>query len=195
MTKIVLIFTKLILHNQSHATANLFRQRAILSSVTRPFALKLQNLDSDWNWKFVKPFGEQHKNYPELSKGQLISKRHFVIFNSPKKQTKKIQLYFYEISSRIVFVLFLWVLKTPKIHFEIYWPLGKNWAYFDSFWILILVRNGKIPCMLDYTLQCIFILHEPCSNWDILREISYRFKRISNGRGRLCNRIFILCIF
>ena len=47
-------------------------------------------------------------------KGQLISKCLFGIFNSPKKQTKKIQLYNYGTSCRIVFVRFLGEFKTPK---------------------------------------------------------------------------------
>ena len=53
-------------------------------------------------------------------KGQLIS---VCIFNSPKKRTKKNQLYYYGTSSRIVFVRFLGELKTSKRHFEINWPL------------------------------------------------------------------------
>ena len=53
-----------------------------------------------------------------LSKGQLISKCLFGIFNSPKNQ-RKIQLYYYGTSSRIVFVRFLGELKIPKRHFEI----------------------------------------------------------------------------
>ena len=54
-----------------------------------------------------------------LFKGQLISKRLFGFFNSPKKRTKKIRLYYYATSSRIILVHLLGELKTPKIHFEI----------------------------------------------------------------------------
>ena len=58
-------------------------------------------------------------------KGQLISKGHFGILNSSKKWTEKIDLTtMIRTSGRIVFVQFLEELKTPKIHFEIYWPLA-----------------------------------------------------------------------
>ena len=40
-----------------------------------------------------------------------------------QKTNKKIRLYYYGTSSRIVFVRFLKELKTPKRHFEINWPL------------------------------------------------------------------------
>ena len=56
------------------------------------------------------------KNY--YTKGQLISKCLFGIFNSPEKRTKKIRLYYYGTSSRIVFVHFLGELKTPKKTFR-----------------------------------------------------------------------------
>ena len=56
-------------------------------------------------------------------KGQLISKRLFGIFNSPKKTNKKIQLYYNGNSSRNGFVRFLGELRKPKRHFEINWPL------------------------------------------------------------------------
>ena len=63
-------------------------------------------------------------NYSDKSKGQLISKCLFGIFNSPQKWTKKFNFtYYYGTSSRIVFVSFLGELKTPKRNFEINWPL------------------------------------------------------------------------
>ena len=56
------------------------------------------------------------------SKGQLISKCLFGNLQfSQKELTKKFD--YYGTSSRIVFVRFLGKLKTPKIHFEINWPL------------------------------------------------------------------------
>ena len=72
--------------------------------------------------------GKNSTNLPNLwvsfylrlfCKGQLISKCLFGIFNSPNKQTKKFDLTTMDTSSRIVFVLFLGELKTPKRHFEI----------------------------------------------------------------------------
>ena len=57
------------------------------------------------------------------TKGWLIWKCLFGIFNSPKKMNEKIRLYYYGTSSWIVFVRFLGELKTPKRHFEINWPL------------------------------------------------------------------------
>ena len=42
----------------------------------------------------------------EITKGQLISKCLCCIFNSPKKQTKKIN--YYGTSSRIIFVYYFW---------------------------------------------------------------------------------------
>ena len=55
----------------------------------------------------------------DFVKGQLISKCLFGVFNSLKKRTKTIRLYYYGTSSRIIFVRFLGELKTPKRHFEI----------------------------------------------------------------------------
>jgi hypothetical protein len=51
------------------------------------------------------------KNFEICSKGQLISKCLFDIFNSPKTTNEKIQLYYYGTSSQIVFVRFLGELK------------------------------------------------------------------------------------
>ena len=53
------------------------------------------------------------------TKGQLILKCLFCIFNSSKETHQKIRLYYYGTSSRIVFARFLGELKTPKRHFEI----------------------------------------------------------------------------
>ena len=59
------------------------------------------------------------------NKGQLISKGHFVFFNSPKKRTKNfcsIRLgQKFEFSSS-----FLGELETPKRHFEIISETGKG---------------------------------------------------------------------
>ena len=51
-------------------------------------------------------------------KGQLISKCLLGIFNSPKKQTKKNQLYYYGTSSRIVFVRFFGRIEDTKKTFR-----------------------------------------------------------------------------
>ena len=59
------------------------------------------------------------------TKGELISKCLFDIFNSSKNQTKKSTwILWYLMSCRIVYVRFLEELKTPKRHFEINWPLS-----------------------------------------------------------------------
>ena len=50
------------------------------------------------------------------TKGQLISKCLFGVFNSPKKRTKTIQL---EVVKLHLFVCFVIGLKIPKRHFEI----------------------------------------------------------------------------
>ena len=50
-----------------------------------------------------------------FSKGQLISKCLFGIFNSPKKRTKKVDF----IPQVKLFRLFFGESKTPKRHFEI----------------------------------------------------------------------------
>ena len=60
-----------------------------------------------------------HSSFFSPTKGQLISKCIFGIFNSSKKRVKKIRLYYYGASTRIVFVRFLGGMKIPKIHFEI----------------------------------------------------------------------------
>ena len=70
------------------------------------------------------------------TKGQLVSKCLFVVFNSPKKQTKKIALRYHG-SKLNFFVCLLGELKIPKRHFEINWPLKKN---------TFLLRHSK-----DYT--------------------------------------------
>ena len=44
-----------------------------------------------------------------------------------QKTNKKIRLYYYGISSWIVFIRFLGELKSPKRHLEINWPLEKYW--------------------------------------------------------------------
>ena len=63
------------------------------------------------------------------TKGQLISKCLFGIFNCPKKWTKKFDFTTnYGTSSRIVFVRFLGELMTTKRHFEINWPLRESEA-------------------------------------------------------------------
>ena len=61
------------------------------------------------------------------TKGQLISKCLFGIFNSPKKRTKKLDFttYYLEYLKQNCFRSFLAELKTPKRHFEINWPLVK----------------------------------------------------------------------
>ena len=48
------------------------------------------------------------------TKGQLISKCLFGIFNSPKKRTKTIRLYYYDTSGRLVFVHFLEEIEYSK---------------------------------------------------------------------------------
>ena len=67
--------------------------------------------------------GNLDKNSSNLSNGQLISKRHFGVFNSPKKQRKIIwfEVPYIVVKSKI-FVPFLEELKIPKRHFEINWP-------------------------------------------------------------------------
>ena len=53
------------------------------------------------------------------SKGSLILKWFFWVINFLQKTNKRIQLYNYDTSSRLVFVVFWKKLKTPKRHFEI----------------------------------------------------------------------------
>ena len=72
-----------------------------------------------------------------ITKGQLISKCLFGIFNSSKKQTKKFDLStYYGTSSWIVFVLFWEELETAKRHFEINCLLTlKDPGYFEVFFL------------------------------------------------------------
>ena len=53
-----------------------------------------------------------------FAKGQLISKGLFGTLNSPKKQTKKNQLYYYDTSGRLVFVRFLGEIEDTKKTFR-----------------------------------------------------------------------------
>ena len=67
-----------------------------------------------------------------LSKGQLISKGLFAIFNSFKKQAKKIRLYYHDTYLRLnSFLSFFGRIEDSKRHFDIIWPLcmytTKNW--------------------------------------------------------------------
>ena len=93
------------------------------------FLSKLTRLTSSdfesWVVKRLKPlFGWCLYSSNYITKGQLISKCLFGIFNSPKKWTKKFDFTTMVTSSRIVFVRCLGELKTQKRHFEINWPLG-----------------------------------------------------------------------
>ena len=54
----------------------------------------------------------------EFYKGQLISKGIFSILNSLKKWTKKIRLYYYDPSGRLVFVHFLGEIGDKKKTFR-----------------------------------------------------------------------------
>ena len=66
---------------------------------------------------------EEFKKINAGTKGQLISKCPFGNFNSPKKWTKKFDF----TSMALQVELFLFIeLKTPKIHSEINWSLGRN---------------------------------------------------------------------
>ena len=63
------------------------------------------------------------------SKGQLISKCLFGVFNSPKKRKKTIRLEVpYVVVKSNFFVHFLGELKILKRHFEINWPL-ETWDF------------------------------------------------------------------
>ena len=64
--------------------------------------------------------GSRHASELVTTKGQLILKCLFGIFNSPKKRKKKFDfLWYLSTTGPIVFVCFLGELKTPKGHFEI----------------------------------------------------------------------------
>ena len=73
--------------------------------------------------------------------GQLITKCLFGILNSSRKWKRKLPNY-YGTSSWVVFVHFLEELKTPKIYFEINWPLLHNWVkyFFSIHWNLLCFR-------------------------------------------------------
>ena len=85
------------------------------------------------------------------TKGQLISKCLFGIFNSPKKTNEKIPLYYYGTSSRIIFVSFLGELKTPKRHFKINWPLA-NPIIFYKVPSIEMLKNSKDPTVIKNTI-------------------------------------------
>ena len=77
-----------------------------------------------------------------ITKGQLISKCLFGIFNSPKKRTKKFN-FTTTIPQVDLFSFVFWEkLKTPKRHFKINWPLGparamKQLSYYE-FWVCVV---------------------------------------------------------
>ena len=109
--------------------------------------------------------------------GQLISKCLFGIFNSPKKWTKKIPLYYYGTSSRIVFDCFLGELKTPKRYFEINWQSNNQAIYLihryytNNNWT-VRISKGFTFCLVHARLafeifwKCFFFcnLNVKCSN-------------------------------
>ena len=63
-------------------------------------------------------------------KGRLISKGPLVSSFLPKKRTKKFNFTTMVPQVELFPFVFLGELKTPKRHFEIYWPLEKNGAPF-----------------------------------------------------------------
>ena len=92
------------------------------------YLTKIGYFENIWNpTNFLPPFFL--KIAQNFTKGQLISKCLFGIFNSPKKWMKK----FYGTSSRIVFIHFLGELKTPKRHFKSNWPLKLSKIFIKSF--------------------------------------------------------------
>ena len=66
-----------------------------------------------------------------------------------QKMNEKNWLYYYGTSSRIVFVRFLGEWKTPKIHFEINWPLVPSVLYMIEFKFsaLAIAHIKNIPTM------------------------------------------------
>ena len=72
-------------------------------------------------------------------------KRLFRIFNSSRKQTKKLHLTSMVPQVEPIFFCFLEELKTPKRHFEINWPLAiefRKWFFYLNLakWRLILLK-------------------------------------------------------
>ena len=79
----------------------------------------------------------------------------FLVFSIlPKKTNEKIRLNNYDSSSRIVYVHFLEEFKTPKIHFEINWPLSNKKKY------LISPFCGKNSILELCFENCSFLLWE-----------------------------------
>ena len=76
----------------------------------------------------------------------------FWYFQFSHKTNEKIQLYCYGTSRQIVFVRFLGELETPRRHFEINWPLGRNHLPSDfiwiNFWEKILIISLHCDCKL-----------------------------------------------
>ena len=70
-----------------------------------------------WNYYWFRTFV-----YPN-TKGQLILKCLFSVFNSPTKGTKTIRLEVPQVVKLNFIIQFLGQLKIPKRHFEINWPL------------------------------------------------------------------------
>ena len=66
-----------------------------------------------------------------------------------QKPNKKIRLYYYGTSIRIVFVRLLGELKTPKRHFEINWPLAGNPSKAETFFFQ-LSGDGDFVVMLAF---------------------------------------------
>ena len=75
------------------------------------------------------------------SKGQLISKCLFGIFDSSKKPTKKSDLTTMVPPVELFSFIFWKNLKTPKRHFEINWPLTALYSLIkEDFFNMILVK-------------------------------------------------------
>ena len=61
-----------------------------------------------------------------------------------QKANEKILFNYYDTSDQIVFVCFFEALKTPKRHFEIKWPLARDWKHI----FLVSWRSDKTEIRL-----------------------------------------------
>ena len=84
-----------------------------------------------------------------ISKGQKVNlESNLWSLQFSKKRTKKIQLYCYNNSDRIVFVRFLGELRRPLIAFQIYWPLDA-WVNFYMKMYLFKAEKQTIHSWLE----------------------------------------------
>ena len=91
------------------------------------------------------------KSYVAHSKGQLISKGNFSVFNSPKKNELENVNFCPSLLGQKFFVRFLGELNKPKSPFEINWPLHTcNKSHFKERVYTKSISKNLLHCSISH---------------------------------------------